>query len=134
MESTTCNTARSVLRNFASCTACVSALRLVGDTWWATATVIAGSSLSSSLVFLSFELVGEFGELVASGHLAGELVEADLGAFFVEDGLAEFQDDEVVADEVGVVGVVGDEHDTEAGVAGGCGVFEDHTGLFDAQG
>ena len=78
--------------------------------------------------------MAEFGEFVAAGHLSGEFVEGDFAAFLVEDGLAEFEDDEVVADEVGVVGVVGDEHHAEAGVAGGGGVFEHHAGLLDAEG
>ena len=46
------------------------------------------------------EFVAEFGEFVAAGHLSGEFVEGDFAAFLVEDGLAEFEDDEVVADEV----------------------------------
>ena len=47
----------------------------------------------------ALELVAEFGELVAAGHLAGELVEGDVGALLVQHGLAELQDDEVVTDQ-----------------------------------
>ncbi|WP_156821122.1 hypothetical protein [Microlunatus phosphovorus] len=65
--------------------------------------------------------MAEFGEFVAAGHLAGEFVEADFGAFAVEDGLAEFQDDEVVTDQVGVVWVVGDEYHAQPGVSCGGG-------------
>ena len=52
----------------------------------------------------------------------------------VENGLPELQDDEVVPDQVGVVRVVGDEDDAEAGIARGRGVLQHHTGLLDAQG
>src|SRR5215210_5194629 len=55
------------------------------------------SSVRSSCLYL----VAEFGELVAAGHLAGELVEGDLTALLVQHGLPQFQDDEVVADQVG---------------------------------
>ena len=40
----------------------------------------------------------------------------------------------MVADEVGVVGVVGDEHDPEPGVPCRGGVLQDHSGLLDSQG
>ena len=79
------------------------------------------------------QLVGQLGELVAAGHLTGELVEGHLAALLVEDRLAELEDDEVVPDQVGVVRVVGDEHDAEPGVAGRGGVLQHDTGLLDAQ-
>jgi hypothetical protein len=85
------------------------------------------------LVSAAFEFVAEFGEFAAAGHFAGEFFEGDFVAGFVQDSAAEFEDDEVVADEEGVVGVVGDEHHAEAGVAGGGGVFEDDAGLLHAQ-
>src|SRR6185369_10401354 len=72
-------------------------------------------------------------EFAAAGHFAGEFFEGDFVAGFVEDAAAEFEDDEVVADQEGVVGVVGDEYHPEAGVAGGGGVFEYHAGLFDPE-
>jgi hypothetical protein len=64
----------------------------------------------------ALQLVTELGELVTAGHLAGELVEGDFGALLVQHGLAELEDDEVVADQVGVVRVVGDEDHAEAGI------------------
>src|SRR3954467_12033567 len=74
----------------------------------------------------ALELVRELGELLPAGHLRGELLEADLGALLVEHPLAQLQDDEVVAHQVGVVRVVGDEDDAEARVARRGGVLEDH--------
>src|SRR5664279_3007571 len=82
--------------------------------------VIAGGRASSALGGLEF--VGQLGELAAAGHLGGEFFQGDLGALLVQYPLAEFEDDEVVADQVGVVWVVGDEHDAEAGVTGSGGV------------
>src|SRR6478672_1934519 len=88
---------------------------------------------SSAVTRSALELVAEFGELVAAGHLAGELVEGDIGPLLVQHGLAQLQDDEVVADQVGVVRVVGDEHHAEPGVASGGGVLQHHPGLLDAE-
>src|SRR3954454_4331422 len=81
----------------------------------------------------ALELVGQLGELVAAGHLGGQLLERHLGPLLVQDPLTELQDDEVVPDHVRVVGVVGDEHDPEAGVPGPCGVLQHHAGLLDTQ-
>ena len=47
-------------------------------------------------------------ELAAAGHLVGQLFEGDFGAWCVEFLVAELQNGEVVADQEGVVGVVGD--------------------------
>ena len=47
---------------------------------------------------------------------------------------AALEQHETVADQVGVVRVVGDEDHAEAGVAGGGDVLEDHAGLLDAEG
>src|SRR6476619_6713125 len=80
---------------------------------------MTGSSPSRLL-----QLVGELGELVTTGHLPRELVEAHIAALLVEHCLAELEDDEVVADEVGVVRVVRDEDDAEAGVTGRRGVLQ----------
>src|SRR3954447_5753455 len=132
MDSTTWSTARSVARNLASCTAWTSAGSLVADTWWATATVMGAASLWSWVRAL--ELVRELGELVAAGHLSGELVQTDLGPPLVQNGLPELQDDEVVADQIRVMRVVGDEHNAQTGVASTRCVFEDNAGLLDAQG
>ena len=38
----------------------------------------------------ALQLVAQFGELITAGHLAGELVEVDLAALLVQDGLAQF--------------------------------------------
>jgi hypothetical protein len=51
----------------------------------------AGARWNSAL-----QLVTQLGEFVAAGHLAGEFVEGDFGAFLVQHGLAELEDDEVV--------------------------------------
>src|SRR5664279_4514435 len=93
---------------------------------------IAGGPASSALGGLEF--VGQLGELAAAGHLGREFFQGDLGALLVQYPLAEFEDDEVVADQVGVVRVVGDEHDAQPGITRGSGVLEHHTGLFDTQG
>ena len=53
--------------------------------------------------------------------------------FLSSDGRAELEDHEVVADQVGVVRVVGDEDDAEAGVAGRGDVLQHHAGLLDAE-
>src|SRR6478735_10057165 len=131
MDSTTWSTARSVDRNLASWTAWTRAGRLVADTWWATATVIGTASLSSYVGAL--QLVGELGELVASGHLSSELVQADLGPLLVQHGLTQLQDDEVVADQIGVMRVVGDEHNAQTGVSSRRRVLENDAGLLDAE-
>src|SRR3954453_7607928 len=95
---------------------------------------VAGRWASCNPRRLPLEFVGQLGEFAAAGHLAGEFFEGGFLAGLVQDAAAEFEDDEVVADHEGVVGVVGDEHDPESGVAGGGGVFEDDAGLFDAEG
>src|SRR5690349_2633527 len=82
---------------------------------------------------LTVQLVGELLELLAAGHLGGELLERHLGPLLVQHPPTQLQDDEVVADHEGVVRVVGDEHDAQAGVAGGGGVLQHHPGLLDAQ-
>ena len=74
--------------------------------------------------------MGQLGELVAARHLAGELVEGDLGALLVEHRLAQLEDHEVVTHQVGVVRVVRDEHDPQAGVAGRGGVLQHDTRLL----
>ena len=48
--------------------------------------------------------MGEFGEFAAAGHFAGEFFEGDFVAVLVQDAAAEFQDDEVVADQEGAEG------------------------------
>src|SRR6478752_6147317 len=126
-DSTTWTTRRWVPRYAAWRAPSWSASALELRVWWATATLMTPPR---SLL----QLVRELGELVAAGHLARELVETDVGALLVEHGLAELEDDEVVADEVGVVRVVGDEDDAEAGVAGRSRVLEHDTGLLDAEG
>ncbi len=80
------------------------------------------------------QFVLEGGEFGAAGHVVGEFFEADVGAGGGEFHGAQAQDAEVVADHVGVVGVVGDEDDAQAAVAGGGDVLEDDAGLFDAEG
>src|SRR6478752_103711 len=77
-----------------------------------------------SLAHCLAKFVGQFGQFPASGHFGGEFFEGDLGALLVQHSLPEFEDDEVVPDKVGVVRVVGDEDDSEAGITGGCGVFQ----------
>src|SRR6478736_8318683 len=94
--------------------------------------VIGTASLSSWGGAL--ELVGQLGELVASGHLTRKLVQADLGPLLVQHGLAQLQDDEVVADQIGVMRVVGDEHNAQTGVPSCRRVLEHNAGLLDAQG
>src|SRR5436305_13774187 len=81
----------------------------------------------------ALQLVGQLGELVTTGHLPSELVEADLRPLLVQHGLSELEDDEVIADQVGVVWVVGDEDDTEPCVASRRGVLQDDAGLLDTQ-
>src|SRR5664279_5097763 len=88
--------------------------------------LIAGGRASSALGGLEF--VGQLGELAPTCHLGGEFFQGDLGALLVQYPLAELEDDEVVADQVGVVRVVGDEHDAKPGIAGRSGVLEDNTG------
>ena len=79
------------------------------------------------------QLVAELRQLLAAGHLPGELVQRELVAVCVEDHPAELEDDEVVADEVGVVRVVGDEDDPETGVARLDDVLQDHARLLHAE-
>src|SRR5262249_34677230 len=79
------------------------------------------------------ELVGQLGELVATGHLRGELLERDLGPLLVQNPLAQLQDDEVVTDHVRVMRIVRDEHDTQTCVTSGGGVLEHNAGLFHAE-
>src|SRR5688500_20257228 len=75
--------------------------------------------VSSVRPLAALQLVAQFGELIAAGHLTGELVEGDLTTLLVQDGLAQFQDDEVVADQVGVVRVVGRSEERRVGREGG---------------
>src|SRR6478752_4473583 len=126
-DSTTWTTRRWVPRYAAWRAPSWSASPLELRVWWATATLMTPPR---SLL----QLVRELGELVTAGHLAGQLVETHVGALLVEHGLAELEDDEVVADEVRVVRVVGDEDDAEAGVAGRSRVLQHHAGLLDAEG
>src|SRR6478609_297445 len=91
----------------------------------------SGAGWESALGGLEF--VAQFGEFATAGHLGGELLEGDLVAVLVQHPLTELEDDEVVADQVGVVRVVGDEHHAQAGVPCRGGVFEHHPGLLDAQ-
>ena len=79
------------------------------------------------------QLVAELLQLLAAGHLPGQLVQRELVAVGVEDHPAELEDDEVVAHQVGVVRVVGDEDDPEAGVARLDDVLQHHPGLLHAE-
>ena len=81
----------------------------------------------------ALELVGQLGQLVPAGHLTGELVEGHLVALLVEDRLSQLEDHEVVGHQVGVVRVVGDEDDAEAGVASSGRVLQHDPGLLDTQ-
>src|SRR5690349_5558015 len=126
-DSTTCTTTRSVSRYAAWRAPSSRASALEVRVWWATATLMTPPR---SLL----QLVRELGQLVAAGHLAGELVEGHIGALLVEHGLPELEDHEVVADEVGVVRVVRDEDDAEARVTCRRGVLQHDAGLLDAEG
>ena len=79
------------------------------------------------------EFVGERFQFVAARHQAGQVGQVDLVAVRVEDHLAEFEHHEVVADQVCMVRVVGDEHHAKAGIPGSGGVFEYDAGLLDPQ-
>src|SRR6266511_3176302 len=80
-----------------------------------------------------FQLVAELFQLGTAGHQPGQLVAADLRLGVVTEAAAPVEDQEAVADRVGVVRVVGDEHDAEAPVAGLGDVAQHHPGLLDAQ-
>ena len=80
------------------------------------------------------QLVLERGEFGATRHVVGQLFKGDLAALGGQFEGTQAQHVEVVADQVGVVWVVGDEDDAEAALAGGGDVFEHDAGLFDAEG
>ena len=128
-DSATWRTARSVPRNPASRAASRSAVRLVLRIWW---------RLRPTLVRLLVDghRLSSWDSSVSSSPPAICRVSSsrvDLVALLVQHRLAQLQDDEVVADQVGVVRVVGDEDDAEAGVARRRGVLQHHAGLLDAE-
>src|SRR4029450_2418655 len=69
-----------------------------------------------------------------TGHEAGQLGHGDLALVPVAEAAAPLEDEEVVADRVGVVGVVGDEDDAEAALLGLDDVAEHHPCLLDPEG
>src|SRR5690606_4880207 len=79
------------------------------------------------------ELVLQGVQFGAARHVVGEVVQGQLGAGRVQLHLAQAQHREVVADHVGVVRVVRDEHDAQPGLPGGPHVLEHHPGLLDAE-
>src|SRR4051794_16178862 len=81
----------------------------------------------------TLQLVAEFVQFGAAGHQAGELVAGDLALGVVADAAAAVQDEEAVADRVGVVWVVADEDDAEPAIPGLDDVAEYDAGLFDAE-
>ena len=80
------------------------------------------------------QLVGQLLQLRATGHEAGQLGHGDLVLLPVAEAAAPLEDQEAVADRVGVVRVVGDEDDPQAALLGLDDVAQHHPGLLDAQG
>jgi hypothetical protein len=80
------------------------------------------------------QLVAERLQLRAAGHHGRQLVAGDLALREVAEAAAALEQHEPVADGIGVVRVVGDEHDAEPALAGLDDVLEHHARLLDAPG
>src|SRR5690606_20081524 len=94
---------------------------------------IKGTLLFSGRCARFLQLMAERLQLGAARHLPDEVVQGGLGTGVRAGHPAPFEQDETVAHEVGMLRVVGDEDDTEAGVAGGGHVLQHHAGLLHAE-
>jgi len=72
-------------------------------------------------------------KFTAAGHMIDESLERQMLAWGVKFDLAKFENDEVIANKVGMMRVVRDEDDPDASVARRSDVFEYNTRLFDAE-